>query len=115
MHRYANVRFGRAFDGWLRRSHRGGGGNTSGLVSINTGGAAAGAFVADTDLSGGSTTSTSAANQLSPYSDPSSPPAVYLTGRTGGRRNSYPLPSISKLWRSALLPFPASTVSLFPV
>ncbi|HKF58096.1 MAG TPA: malectin domain-containing carbohydrate-binding protein, partial [Blastocatellia bacterium] len=61
----------------------GGGGGTSGPVSINAGGAATGSFVADTGFSGGSTTSTSVAINVSLIPAPVPPQAVYQTGRTG--------------------------------
>jgi len=61
----------------------GGGGGTSGPVSINSGGAATGSFVADTGFSGGSTTSTSVAINVSLIPAPVPPQAVYQTGRTG--------------------------------
>src|SRR5262249_29561427 len=61
----------------------GGGGSTSGPVSINAGGAAAGAFVADTDFSGGRTSSTGPAINLALIPAPVPPQAVYQTGRAG--------------------------------
>jgi malectin (di-glucose binding ER protein)/fibronectin type III domain protein len=55
----------------------------SGAVSVNSGGGAAGTFVADTNFSGGTAASTTAAIDTSLISAPAPPQAVYQTERFG--------------------------------
>jgi hypothetical protein len=61
----------------------GGGGGSSGPISIDCGGAAASPFVADTDSSGGSTSSTTHAVNTAQLSSPVPPQAVLQTNRHG--------------------------------
>jgi endoglucanase Acf2 len=60
-----------------------GGGVATGPISINAGGGASGAFVADTGFSGGSTVSTVAAINVALIPAPVPSQAVYQTGRSG--------------------------------
>jgi endoglucanase Acf2 len=60
-----------------------GGGVATGPISINAGGGASGAFVADTGFSGGSTVSTAAAINVALIPAPVPAQAVYQTGRSG--------------------------------
>jgi len=60
-----------------------GGGTAIGPISINSGGAASGNFVADTGFSGGSAVSSSAAINTALIPAPVPPPAVYQTARSG--------------------------------
>jgi endoglucanase Acf2 len=60
-----------------------GGGSVNGPISINSGGAAAGSFVADVGFSGGSTVSTTAAIDTGLIPAPVPPQAVYQTARSG--------------------------------
>src|SRR5262249_43927612 len=60
-----------------------GGGGSSGPVSINCGGSAASPFVADTDFSGGSTSSTTHAIDTTQLTSPVPPQSVLQTNRHG--------------------------------
>jgi hypothetical protein len=70
----------------------GGGGTTPGPVSIDSGGGAVGAFVADTDFSGGTTSSTTATIDLSAVANPA-PIAVYQSERWGAF--TYAIPGLT--------------------
>jgi hypothetical protein len=61
----------------------GGGGGTSGPVSIDCGGGAASPFVADTDFAGGSTSSTTATINTAQLTAPIPPQSVLQTNRHG--------------------------------
>ncbi len=68
------------------RVYRGSNNLVSGPVSINAGGASEGSFFADTNFSGGSVTSTSAAINTSLIPAPVPPQAVYQTAREGASK-----------------------------